>query len=117
MSDDLAALLAAERQKTRRLRLALAGVVGLLLLLGGALVWQTVERRAERDRAAAREAEARRRVQELIDQADQVLGEARASEVEDLLRAAEVKRKLNAFVEPREPAPPDVAPPPRSVGP
>jgi predicted ribosomally synthesized peptide with SipW-like signal peptide len=121
VSDDLAELLAAERRKTRHLQIALAVVVGLLLLTGGAFAWwadrQAAERRAERDRVAAREAQNRRTVEDALEQTRRALEDHRATEVEDLLRAAEVKRKLNAFAEPREPAPPEAAPAPRAVGP
>jgi len=126
MSEDLAELLAAERRKTRRLRVALAVTVGLLVAAGAGFAWwadrQAAERQAERARVEMIEAENRRAIRELLERTREAVEDSRAAEVENLLRAAEVHKKMKAFEDEvergrREAATPAPAPPPRTIGP
>ena len=130
MSDPtLSELLTAERRKCRLLRFALSTAVGLILLLGGVLAWsvdrQAAERRAERDRLDALEAELRAQRQRAEAELKAAGGERDAltlREVEAALQAAEVRKKLKAYEDElerarREAAEPAVAPAPRSSRP
>jgi hypothetical protein len=126
MSD--AELLAAERDKTRRLRNALAFTIGLLVLVCCAFAWwtaqQDAELRAERARAERLESEAQAEYQRARVASEHALrkeGETRTAArkqfEEGLRKAAQLGKPTNGFTEPREPAPPEVAPPPRPAKP
>jgi predicted ribosomally synthesized peptide with SipW-like signal peptide len=133
-------LLAAEQQKRRNVQLMLAAAVALLLLGGGAFAWwadkQAAALRVERERAEQLAAEARAQAEQLRareqeeqtarELAEQVRKELERqfqaaitqAEVEDgLQKAAELRKKIRAFAEPREPGPAEVAPAPRAIGP
>lgn len=126
MSDDLAELLATERRKTRLLQAALVFVIALFACLSAVFVSReerqaaelrqqrdlaeqaTARARAEQDAALAAESRARQEAEEAA------RAEARSTEIANLLKTAELKRKVDGFVN-RKPPEPEVAPSPRPV--